>query len=123
MAKTYEAIGKEYREQGKLEEARAQSQKGLDLHIKLLGHEHPDVSKGRLAYGSILRGLGRYEEALVQYQKALEALIAVHGYEHQIVGATYQEIALCMGERERERDFAGWTVPRAWKIRKIRRGI
>jgi hypothetical protein len=70
---------------GKPEEAFVHLQKGLEIMLKLLGSEHPDVA-GSQGNGLVLRGMGKYEEALVHGKKGLEVLVAV-GYEHQLVPA------------------------------------
>ena len=72
-----------YDSQGKYEEALEYYQKDLDITVRLVGGDHPDVANSYLVIGNVYNSQGQYERALENHQKALEIFIKVSGQDHR----------------------------------------
>ena len=68
--KSYNNIGLVYNTQGKYEEALEYYQKSLDIEIRVVGGDHPDVATSFNNIGEVYWMKGDQENALVQHQKA-----------------------------------------------------
>jgi len=102
-----------YKSQGHYERALEYYQKSLDIKIRVVGSEHPDVAKSRNGIGNVLKRMGKPEEALVQYQKALEVFLTVYGQEHPLVADAKENIGLVYEE-------TGVPGLLEWSVRKRR---
>ena len=94
-----------YEKKGDLENALVHHQKGLEIKLKLLGSDHPDVATSLMNVGNVLEAMGKYEEALVQHQKSLDIKIRVFGGDHPSVADSKYNLAL-LHKKRKETDIA-----------------
>jgi serine/threonine protein kinase/tetratricopeptide (TPR) repeat protein len=77
-----ETIGMTLRGLGRYADARPQLQAALDLRRRILGNDHPDTLRARLALGDLLFETGRPAEGEPLVRAALEGMQRIHGAEH-----------------------------------------
>ena len=69
-------------------------QKCLDIQLKSLGHDHPDVAKLYYKIGIIWSKKGDYDKALGYYQQSLDIRLKFFGVNHPSVAMAYNNIGL-----------------------------
>ena len=70
VAASYNNIGLVYDRQGKYEEALEYYQKSLDIKIRVVGGDHPNVATSYNNIGNVYNRQGQYERALEYYQSS-----------------------------------------------------
>ena len=70
VAKSYGNIGNVLDDMGKPEEALVHMQKGLEIQLKLLGSDHPDVAASIKNIGIVYHNKGDRAAATEMYTKA-----------------------------------------------------
>ena len=86
--------GNVFRKFGQYEKALSFYQKCLNIELKTLGDEHPDVATSYNNIGSIWDSKGEYDKALGFYQKCLDIRLKTLGDEHPDVATSYNNIGL-----------------------------
>ena len=89
-------VGNVLNDMGKFEEALFQHQKSLDIKIRVVGSDHPDVAASFNNIGAVYAGKGDLENALVQYQKGLEIQTRVFGSDHPGRGGVVHQHRDCV---------------------------
>ena len=93
MGKSYNNIAGVYDSLGDYEKAPEYYNKALQIDLKALGPDHPDVGTIYNNIGAIYDSLGDYEKALEYMKKALEIHLKALGPDHPDVGTSYNNIA------------------------------
>ena len=55
---------------------------GLQIYIKISGHDHPDVATTKENIGIVYERQGQYEESVHLLEEARNIRIKVHGFHH-----------------------------------------
>jgi serine/threonine-protein kinase len=79
---------------GGLEEADALARRSLDLRLRSLGEEDPEVAASLNILGDIARKRGRYHEAEALHREALDLQVHHLGPQHPEVAGTLTDLAL-----------------------------
>merc|ERR1711965_254410 len=87
-------MGEVYRSQGKYDEALEYYNKDLEINLKKLGNDHPDVARTYNNMALVYDSQGKYDEALEHYNKSLEIRLKKLGNDHPDVADTKYNIAL-----------------------------
>ena len=95
MATSYDNIGSVCHNKGEYDKALEWYQKCLDIELKTLGAEHPDVASSYNNIGSVWENKGEYDKALEWYQKSLDIRLKTLGAEHPDVATLYFNIGTC----------------------------
>ena len=82
MAASYNNIGMVYDSQGKYEEALEYYQKDLEITIKVVGHDHPDVATSFQNIAALYYNQGNQVQAKEMATKAYSILLKVLGPDH-----------------------------------------
>ena len=90
VASTYHNIGGVYREQGKNDEALKYFNKALDIYLKKLDKDHPDLAISYNNIAAIYVEQGKYDEALKYYNKAFKIFKKRLGTSHSYTTNTLQ---------------------------------
>ena len=77
-----ESVAWAYRSLNRLDLARPQVEKALEIRRRELGPDHPDTLQALGSYAAILASLQRYPEAEAAYKQWLDAAPRVHGENH-----------------------------------------
>ena len=93
MARTKNNIAHVRAQQGQHSTALQMWQESLDIKIKVLGLDHPDVASTQDNIGCVLDDLGKSEDALEMHKKALQTHIVVLGPDHPVVADTKYKYA------------------------------
>jgi tetratricopeptide (TPR) repeat protein len=83
-------------------------QQCLDIQLKTLGKEHPDVATSYNNIGSAWRKKGDYDKALDFYQQCLDIELKTLGKEHPYVASSYRNIGSAWnykGDHDKALDF------------------
>ena len=59
MAASYNGLGNVYESLGKYEEALEYYQKDLDITVRLVGSDHPDVAASKVNIGLVFKAMGQ----------------------------------------------------------------
>ena len=70
--------------------------KALEIELKVLGPEHPDVAASYNNLGTVYTEQGKQEEALGAHSKALEIRLKVFGDVHPKVARTKHNMGLVL---------------------------
>ena len=84
-----------YYAQGKHDDALTIWQDVLQVRVKILGLEHPDLAATYSNIGAVYRQQAKHLEALDMYRKALAIDEKVHGPDHLLVADTKHKCARC----------------------------
>ena len=82
MATSFDNIGLVYQEKGDIENALVHMQKGLEIELKLLGSDHPDVAASIKNIGIVYHNKGDRAAATEMYTKAYHIFLKVLGPHH-----------------------------------------
>ncbi|MGC8645901.1 MAG: tetratricopeptide repeat protein, partial [Thermoplasmata archaeon] len=82
-----------YRKQGKYPEAETLYKEALEIRIRSLGSNHPDVANTKNNLALLYYNQGRYSEAETLYKEALEILIKSFGEIHPDFANTMKNLA------------------------------
>ena len=86
-------IGLVYQQQGKNEEALDQYNRALDIRIRVLGHDHPDVAGLYNNISDVYHHKGKVKEELDHLHREIEIQMRVLGKDHPNVASTGDNIA------------------------------
>jgi tetratricopeptide (TPR) repeat protein len=78
----------------KLDEAVDYNRRALELYVKQLGPDHPDVGAAELALGQVLINVGKYDEALVHLRRDEQIVRAWSGEKHPGYAVPVRDIGL-----------------------------
>ncbi len=95
----YNNIGGVYYYKGNYDNALKYYNKSLNMRLKTLGDEHPDVAASFNNIGLVYHKKGDYDNALKYYQKTLKIELKTLGDEHPDVAASYNTIGLVCREK------------------------
>jgi CHAT domain-containing protein/tetratricopeptide (TPR) repeat protein len=76
-------------------------QRALELRVRHLGKEHPDVARTAVRLGSVLSRTGKYAEAEAHYRQALTVQRQVLGDDHPETSSTLNDLAVTLNRRGR----------------------
>ena len=82
MAKSYNNIGLVYDRQGKYEEALEYYQKSLDIKIRVVGGDHPDVATSYQNLAVVYQRQGNHVQTQEMVTKAYHIFLKVLGPDH-----------------------------------------
>ena len=91
-AKALNKLGYAYMLTGKYDSAIEKLEKALEIMLKILGEEHPDVATIYRNLGKAYYSMGDYDKAIDHYKKALKTQLKVLGEEHPDTAATYHDL-------------------------------
>jgi tetratricopeptide (TPR) repeat protein len=86
------------RSRGQLREAKPIAERALDLTLKAVGPDHPEVGYRCDELGRVLRELGEYQAARQQLARALAIHEAAYGADNENVGYRHSELGLALHE-------------------------
>jgi tetratricopeptide (TPR) repeat protein len=88
----YNTLGLAYDNKGEYAKAIGYHEKSLNVRLKTLGAEHPEVGKSYSNIGAVYSNKAEYDKAIGYHEKALAIRLKTLGPEHPLVGASYNNI-------------------------------
>ncbi|MBI4229127.1 MAG: CHAT domain-containing protein, partial [Deltaproteobacteria bacterium] len=82
-----------YFTQGRYAEAEQVLKKVIDIKMRILGKDHPDLAIAISNLGMVYQGAGRYDEAETLYKRSLELMERAHGVNHPDVAKMIERVA------------------------------
>ena len=94
LATSYNNWGDSYYSQGDYAQAIEFYNKALQIFIKALGENHPDVASSYNNLGASYHSQGHYDKAINYFNKVLQILLKVLGENHPNVASSYNNLGL-----------------------------
>ncbi len=94
MARTYHQMGRLCQSQGDYPKALKSHEKSLEITLKTMGAEHPDVAKSYNNIGNVYQDQGDYPQALESHEKSLAIRLETLGAEHPNVASSYNNLGI-----------------------------
>ena len=104
LANAHNNLGNVYARQGRLPEASAEVERGVELLVELLGPEHPTVAMAIINLGNIEYDLGHYPAAAEYHRRAYAVVRESVGPHHPLVAASLGNLGLVMHRLGRDQD-------------------
>ena len=99
-ATMYNDIGADHHLKGEFEKALELYQKSLNMRLKLLGSNHPDVASSYANLGALYKDKGEYDKAVEYSLKALAINLKELGPEHPNLSVSYHNLGLAYKEMD-----------------------
>ena len=82
VSASYNNMGIVYKKQGHYDKALEYYQKDLDITIRVVGHDHPDVAISKFNLASLLRNMDKAAESKQMFTEAAGIFRAALGADH-----------------------------------------
>jgi len=93
-ADVYHNIGVLFKAKGDYDNALVELRKALEIRLKVLGPDHPDIASSYNHIGAVYDEKGDYENALVELRKCLEIELKMLGPENADTASSYNHIGV-----------------------------
>ena len=96
MARSYGNIGNVLDDMGKPEEALVHLQKGLEIYLKVLGSDHPDVAMSKYNIASLKKTQGDLEGARRLFLECEQIYLKAYGSDHSETVDAARQASRCV---------------------------